>query len=164
MPPLSKVVSGGQTGVDQGALRGALARGVGIGGWCPPGRVCEGGTIPGVFPLRETPDDRSAKAPEVPRSQRTEWNARDSDATLILRPARFDQPDAGTEWAAECARRLGRPVTECDPARPGEVARVRDWLTRHGVSTLNVAGPSERTCPGIGAAAEQFVSLLIDQD
>jgi hypothetical protein len=163
MPPLRKVVSGGQTGVDQGALRGALARGLEIGGWCPPGHTCEDGAIPDVFPLRETPDERSEGAPDIPRSRRTEWNARDSDATLLIRPAQFDPPDAGTRWAAECASRFGRPVTGCDPAMPDEVARVRDWLARHDVSTLNVAGPSERACPGIGAATEHFISRLIDQ-
>lgn len=43
---LSKVISGGQTGVDCAALRAAAACGVERGGWCPPGRESEDGPIP----------------------------------------------------------------------------------------------------------------------
>jgi len=81
-----KIISGGQTGVDQAALITAQKIGLETGGWCPPGRVCESGTIPEYFPLKETPQERSPDAVDVPRSQRTEWNVRDSDATLIVRP------------------------------------------------------------------------------
>lgn len=35
------IVSGGQTGVDQAALRAARALGLPRGGWCPPGRAYE---------------------------------------------------------------------------------------------------------------------------
>ncbi|MEY2585055.1 MAG: hypothetical protein QOD80_1081, partial [Verrucomicrobiota bacterium] len=51
MRTLTKVISGGQTGVDQAALRAARDSGLEIGGWCPPGRVCEDGVIPAEFPL-----------------------------------------------------------------------------------------------------------------
>src|SRR3954468_14778275 len=82
---LRKVISGGQTGVDEGALRAARDCGLEIGGWCPPGRECEAGVIPLEYPLKETPSDRSPNTPDVPRSQRTEWNVRDSDGTLVIR-------------------------------------------------------------------------------
>ena len=51
---LSKIVSGGQTGVDQAALEAAIAMGVEHGGWCPAGRRSERGRIPDGFQLRET--------------------------------------------------------------------------------------------------------------
>jgi hypothetical protein len=70
------VVSGGQTGVDRAALDAALALGLPIGGWCPLGRRTEDGPVPDRYPLRETPSADYA--------ERTEWNVRDSDATLIL--------------------------------------------------------------------------------
>jgi hypothetical protein len=47
---LTTVISGGQTGVDQAALRAALQSGLTCAGWCPPGRACESGTIPLEFP------------------------------------------------------------------------------------------------------------------
>jgi hypothetical protein len=60
---LRKVISGGQTGVDQAALRAARDCGLKIGGWCPPGRTCEAGVIPVEFPLEETEQERSVGGP-----------------------------------------------------------------------------------------------------
>src|SRR2546425_4775996 len=114
MRRLNKIVSGGQTGVDQAALRAAKASGLSVGGWCPPGRLSEAGVIPSEFPLQETERERSPNAPDVPRSQRTEWNVRDSDATLVItaggvspsEAAPEDRPhDPGTQWAIQCAAR-----------------------------------------------------------
>ncbi len=150
------LISGGQTGVDQGALRAAASAGVLTAGWCPPGRACEGGVIPPEFPLMETPEERSERAPDVERSLRTEWNVRDSDATLILLPAGVP-PDAGTFWTIEAAGLHGRPLLELSPAAADAVVIVREWLADHGVRVLNVAGPSEGTAPGIGAEAERLI-------
>jgi hypothetical protein len=152
-----RTTSGGQTGVDQAALRAAASCGVSIGGWCPPGRVCEDGKIPDFFPLKETPNDRSPDAPNVPRSQRTEWNVRDSDATLILWPSDLQSSDPGTRWTAECASRYQKPMLTSDPNSPIEVARVQEWIADNNIKSLNVAGPSERTSPGIGVIAEEFI-------
>jgi hypothetical protein len=145
--------------VDQAALRAAAEAGLAVGGWCPPGRTCEDGVIPAGFPLRETPQERSPEAPDVPRSQRTEWNVRDSDAVLILRPAALEK-DAGSEWAARCAARYRRPLLACDPADAGAAARIRQWLSAPAVKVLNVAGPSERTAPGIGARVEALLRAV----
>jgi hypothetical protein len=38
-----KIISGGQTGVDQAALGAALHCGLEIGGWCPFGKTSESG-------------------------------------------------------------------------------------------------------------------------
>ena len=88
-----KIISGGQTGVDRAALKAAQDLGFPTGGWCPPGRLAEDGIIPDRFPLKETPDDRSKDAPHIPRSQRTEWNVRDSDATLLIIPRNIPDSD-----------------------------------------------------------------------
>ena len=41
-----KIVSGGQTGADRGALLAALQAGLACGGWCPDGRLAEDGRVP----------------------------------------------------------------------------------------------------------------------
>ncbi len=147
-----KIISGGQTGVDQAALRAAQAAGLDCGGWCPPGRTCEAGTIPPQFPLQETPEERSADAPEIPRSLRTEWNVRDSDATLVLQPKQVKR-DAGTEWTEHCAAKRGQPLLAVDPWDPQAGKRIHAWLAKVSVKTLNVAGPSEGNAPGVGKVA-----------
>jgi len=149
MRVLSKIISGGQTGVDQAALRAAQKSGLACGGWCPPERLCDSGIIPSNFRLQETLEERSAAAPDIPRSLRTEWNVRDSDATLILQPSEIQDP--GTEWTTRCAARYGRLAFTCDPFDPQVLTKVVAWLDGLAVHTLNIAGPSERTFPGIGS-------------
>lgn len=156
---LSKVISGGQTGVDQAALRAAQDRGLDCGGWCPPGCECESGIIPARFPLLETPQDRSLHAPDIPRSLRTEWNVRDSDATLILRPRSTTGEDLGTDWTERCAVRLGRPLLVVDPEDSEAASTIKRWLSALEIQTLNVAGPSAGTVPGIG---DQAYALLAE--
>ena len=160
MSQVHKIISGGQTGADRGALRAAMSYDVPTGGWCPPGRASEDGAIPASFLLMETPHDRSPNAPSIARSQRTEWNVRDSDATLILWPPKLGLLDLGTQWTAECARRYRKPLLICD-LDAAEVEGVRLWLSRNEIRVLNVAGPAESSFPGIASAAERFVGAVL---
>ena len=43
VPLVSKIVSGGQTGVDRAALDVAIFLEIPHGGWCPRGRIAEDG-------------------------------------------------------------------------------------------------------------------------
>ena len=45
------IISGGQTGVDRGALDGALNKGALCGGCCPKDRRAEDGVIDDKYPL-----------------------------------------------------------------------------------------------------------------
>jgi hypothetical protein len=154
---LVRVISGGQSGVDQAALRAAQSCGLETGGWCPPDRRCEDGLIPAHFGLQPTPEERSSLAPDVPRSMRSEWNVRDSDATLVLRPIESDREDAGTSWTLRCAARYGRPLLVCDPADRDAANGIVQWLRAVRARCLNVAGPSEQAEPGIGAQAQALL-------
>ena len=77
---IQQIVSGGQTGVDRAALDAAIVYGIPVGGWCPQGRRAEDGIIDPRYRLTQTPLAEYA--------QRTAWNVRDSDGTLVLRFAK----------------------------------------------------------------------------
>jgi len=155
--PIRKLIYGGQTGVDQAALEAAVAAGVEIGGWCPPHRECETGKIPAEFPLVPTDKARSDLAPEVPRSCRTELNVRGSDATCIITASNLVSVDKGTEWTASCAVRFGKPLLSVDAYDDAAGDKIMEWIEKHEIETLHVAGPSESTAPGIGARTFNIV-------
>jgi hypothetical protein len=140
--PLERIVSGGQTGVDRAALDVARELLIPRGGWCPRGRRAEDGVIPAGYELQET------LSPGYP--QRTEWNIRDSDGTLILTCGR---PRGGTALTLRLARKLAKPFLVLDlDGDPGPV-ELREWVESHHIRVLNVAGPRESGLPGIYSQA-----------
>jgi hypothetical protein len=147
---VSKLISGGQTGADRAALDAALALGIPCGGWCPRGRRAEDGPIDERYPLQETPSAEYA--------QRTEWNVRDSDGTLVLTRG---EPRGGTAFTLDIARDLGRPVLILDLARAPVAGAVGNWLRREGIRVLNVAGPRESGAPGIHEEALRFLRAAL---
>lgn len=143
----TKVISGGQTGVDRGALDAAMALGIAHGGWCPRGRLAEDGRIPDRYQLMET------DSPDY--AVRTEQNVVDSDATLILCRGPLS---GGTELTLRLAGQHRRPCLVIDLDRPGQPEDVRRWLRDHAAKVLNVAGPRESQSPGIAALAAEFIA------
>lgn len=147
---VERVVSGGQTGVDRAALDAALTLGLPCGGWCPKGRGAEDGVLPSRYPLKETPSSDYA--------QRTTWNVRDADGTLILT---MGPATGGTAQTIEDASRLRKPHLVIELAARPDPAFVRAWIEAHKIRILNVAGPRESKCPGIAAQAAQFLLRLL---
>lgn len=94
-----RIISGGQTGADRAALDWAIEHGIAHGGWCPKGRLAEDGTIPSRYGLRQTPS--------CDYEQRTAWNVRDADGTVIFSIG----PDlsGGSLFTAAVAAELGKP-------------------------------------------------------
>ncbi|MDX9941803.1 MAG: putative molybdenum carrier protein [Bacteroidales bacterium] len=150
------IITGGQTGVDQAALQAAGDAGLETGGWCPPGRLCESGVIPPEFPLRETEKEFSDRAPDIPRSLRTERNVSEAGAVLILIPGEM-VPDPGTRWTRECASHFRKPLLVADPFDESNIEIIFQWIRACQPKALHVAGPAESRCPGI---FDQTYSLL----
>lgn len=152
-PRVARIVAGGQTGVDRAALDVALELGIPCGGWCPRGRRAEDGPVPERYPLRETPSR------DYP--QRTAWNVRDSDATLILTRGSLR---GGTALTVRLARQTDRPVLVVDLGNTPSPQPALAWLERHRVAVLNVAGPRESENPGIADQARTYLRLLLSHE
>lgn len=152
----TRIVSGGQSGVDRAALDFAIARGIPYGGWCPKGGWAEDcPDPPGVlarYPgLRETPESDTR--------QRTEWNVRDSDATLVLTRSNASSP--GTSVGIAAAQTYAKPHLIVDIAAPDAAGRIRAWLGANpGLQTLSIGGPRESEAPGIYRAALSLLETL----
>jgi hypothetical protein len=147
---ISKIISGGQTGVDRAALDVAMELGIECGGWCPKGRRAEGRPIPKRYPLKET---SSTAYP-----QRTKQNVSESDATLILT---LCHPQGGTALTIRLALSLKKPYKVVKLNGAPDVETVRSWFKRKKICILNVAGPRESENPGIHSMACDFLRRLL---
>lgn len=149
---LQKIVSGGQTGVDRAALDTAMAHSLEVGGWCPNGRRAEDGAIPERYPLDETPD--------AAYEQRTAWNVRDSDGTLIITDGTLE---GGTALTVDEAKRQGRAVLHVRVDDPVPVEMIQAWGEEHDVRVLNVAGPRESEVEGIYDQACTILNAFLER-
>jgi Circularly permutated YpsA SLOG family len=130
---LAKIVSGGQTGVDRGALDAALAVGFACGGWCPKDRSAEDGPIPDRYPMMLLMGGGYR--------QPTLRNVLDSDGTAILF---CESLSGGTLYTHDVCRRERRPYIVLDATRisvAGAAAAIVRFVEEHEIKVLNVAGP-----------------------
>ncbi len=157
---LVKMISGGQTGVDQAGLRASRRLGLETGGWAPRGWLTQDGpseTLLRGFGLVESTGSYA---------YRTGQNVKGSDATVRIANNFFS---AGEQCTFKAIKLYSKPWIDFTVSRggvftyagSGTTASSHDtlarFLKRHNVRVLNVAGNSERTSPGIGAFAEEFL-------
>jgi hypothetical protein len=182
-----KIISGGQTGVDRGALDAALAFEVECGGWCPAGRLAEDGTIPKRYPVMELANAGYA--------ERTARNVADSDGTLVISKG---EPTGGTRETIDRCVEMRKPylIIDCasmsveetieaatefvkslssradardlsvgqDTSGHSRGSSVRAGLAlsaRLGMTVLNVAGPRASQWPEGHKTAMQIVSGVL---
>jgi hypothetical protein len=130
---LTKIISGGQTGVDRAALDAALAVGFPCGGWCPADRKAEDGPIPERYPM--------SLLTERGDRLRTLKNVQTSDGTAIL----FNHTlSGGTKLTRDTCIREKKPFIVLDATQITVERAVRAVLRsieENEISTLNVAGP-----------------------
>ena len=129
---ISKIISGGQTGADQGALDAAIDLGIPHGGWIPRDRLTEDGPLPDRYLLREM---STQSYPE-----RTEKNVLDSDGTVIFFRTLLS---GGTKLTAELASKHRKPWLQIDFGQMDPVmaaTEVHRWVVTKKVRVLNAAG------------------------
>lgn len=151
---LTKIVSGGQTGVDRAALDVAIELGLDHGGFCPKGRRAEDGRIPDRYKLTETES--------TGYSERTQANINITEATVVLT---VEALSVGLTPGTKLTLRLLEegPLTypwtfgllECDQEQ------VREFLRQHRPRALNVAGPRESRAGGVYELTKTFLREVL---
>jgi hypothetical protein len=150
---LTKVIAGGQSGVDRATLDWAIQHGLPHGGWCPKGRIAEDGVLDARYVLRETES--------AGYRQRTRQNVIDSDGTLILNTGELSD---GSMTTLRYAERFGKPclVIQLGEGSESEQGRrVTEWIRANSIAVLNVAGPRESKRPGIYRLTMIFLNRLL---
>jgi hypothetical protein len=148
--PLKKVISGGQTGADQGGLKAAKGLGIQTGGYAPKGWRTLDGPNPGLgseYGLVEhfSPDYKL----------RTAMNVFKSDGTVRL-AADFNSP--GEICTLRAISEYRKPYYDINILDGVGTEDCADWIKRNGILVLNIAGNAERTCPGIYEYTVDFLT------
>lgn len=153
---LKRIVSGGQTGVDRGALDAAITCGFECGGWVPGDRTAEDGVISDRYPLTPLPDGNY--------QQRTRLNVVDSDGSAILYDGSLT---GGTRLTRELCEQSSRPCLLIDArATPDPIAAaeaVLKFIEDNKIATLNVAGPRASGWPAGYHFAEAVIAEVISR-
>lgn len=171
---LVRIISGAQTGVDQGALLAANALGLETGGWAPLGWMTEDG------PQEEFMRQMGLKECQRPGyPARTELNVKDADATLIFsRDLKLTGGSYQTLCVAESLEKLccvvnpienlcqfndsrNEPFYEYDlTTQSGSKLPLRSWVGIMDIRILNVAGPRASKWP---EGCQMVCEYLIDE-
>lgn len=150
---IKRIISGGQTGADQGGLAAAKELGLETGGWMPLGWRTDAGPRPDLRDLYGMLEHHSPQYPP-----RTEANVLMSRGTLIFGNA----GSPGSYLTVKLCTKHGIPFylqrwRTGDTISEAEITAFRGWLFVPGPETLNVAGNRERSQPGIHDACRDFL-------
>ncbi|GEM_PF-936024 len=148
---IEKLVSGGLSGAELTAMDFAAAQGIPHGGWCPRARAGEDGYAQKKYNLKETPSSGYL--------QRTEWNVRGSDGTVIFSIG--DELTGASSRVKEFTQAYGKPCLHIKRDQPPatQAQHLLAFLHQHHIQTLNVAGNSASKEPHIG----EFVKEVLDR-
>jgi len=153
---LTKVISGGQNGVDQAGVEAAKQCGFQTGGTAPKGFITLDGPRPDLFDLYGI-KEHPTRADYPPR---TYENARDSDATIRL----FRDPTTrGETLTQKAVDQYGKMSLDVDFRSPPTVKSVAFWIVKHDFTCVNIAGNSLRSSPGIYEEALTYLTQVFNE-
>lgn len=145
---IEKIISGGQTGADQGGWEAAELLGIPTGGWMPKGFRTE------TKPRPDFADRFNAQEmPTSSYSRRTHENVEGSDGTVI-----FGRTSGGTGVTLEICRHLEKPVI-INPI----YTQFEIWVKSNDIRVLNVAGNRESKFKGMQALVRTHLSTWLER-
>lgn len=166
-----KLISGGQTGVDQAALNAAYSLGITTGGWAATNfQTCKGRAyfLQTKFDLQEIPGKMSLSEAYVARSKK---NVDDSDGTLCFSLIR----SLGTcltigycltkKWKSVDDYQIETKYKPClviqNLTDPSNTERIRKFLADNNIKTLNVAGHRDEVVKGMSESIKTILTCAL---
>ena len=150
---ISKIISGGQTGVDRAALDVAIELDIEHGGFVPKGRLSEDGSIPLKYNIIELESEDY--------SVRTLKNIQYSDGTLILHKGEITGGTALTEEFCYLKKKAVLTINILDEFKVIQL-NFNMWLETNIITILNIAGPRESEGQIYKKAKDLLIRLLKD--
>lgn len=149
---IEKIISGGQTGVDQAGLDFAIEKGIPHGGYVPRGRKSEAGPIPAKYKMIEHP---AATYPP-----RTEANIAAADATVIFTNGLLNN-EPGCLLTVNLCRQAKKPFAVVSLLEDDEagIRVLKELLTN--VKVLNVAGPRGSHKPDVAKVKRILAGAIL---
>jgi hypothetical protein len=168
---LEKIISGGQTGVDLGALEGARDCGIPTGGTAPPNWMSGGRPEPNLlqsFGLQKLKEWDPKIYPK-----RSMKNVDDADATIAIvwgfsvgTQKTIGYCQTG-EWKYPMTESRRKFVTPCCQIFTEDLNTaafaIECFIQENDYRVLNFAGHREQTHPGIQAWTRQLIHLVYER-
>ena len=157
---VTKIISGGQTGVDTIGLQVAKKLGIKTGGTAPRGYVREDNSDKEdirAYGLQEISEEEQANYTERTGKKdaytgRTELNVRNSDGTVYFAT---DTDSAGKIATERATKEWNKPFLLNPTAR-----QLREWLDANNIKTLNIAGNRGSKLPANNKVAQIIETAL----
>lgn len=154
---MKKAISGFQTGTDLSAIITAKKFGFETSGWIPKGFRNLNGKNPEFKTLYNAQEHFSYEYPP-----RTHKNVQESDATIRIAS---NWRSAGELCTAKAVLKYSKPCLDIDVNSPISYAEAVEFIRKF--ETINFAGNSEKTSPGISQFVEKYLTevfkLLLNQ-
>ena len=135
---IKRIISGGQSGVDQAALKASTLMKVPTGGWAPYNWMTEDGPREGLLKQYNLVADRyDTSTYQI----RTESNIDAADGTLIIT---WGLKSPGTSLTKSlCVKNRAHYFVLENIKDPVALYETIEWIKNHKIKILNVAGPRE---------------------
>lgn len=147
-----KIISGGQTGVDQAALDAAKTIGFETGGWIPKGWITQEGPRPDLGKIYNLKEHNSEKYPP-----RTFANVKESDLTILIFENWNSPGEICTRRALEQYDKPYIPIRILNETFSRSPENLANELYERECKVLNIAGNSERTAVGIQEKTRKYL-------
>lgn len=152
---ISCIISGAQTGADQGGLYAGRHLKIGTGGYAPKGYRTESGSQRSLLESFGVMEHDS-----IDYRDRTSDNVRLSDGTVI-----FGRRSPGSNATEEFCRVQKKPCLWMPDwtCTPKNKLMFRSWLRAHKITILNVAGNRESKSAGIQEGVAKFLVYALKE-